>query len=109
MTDQYLADSQSRTAAVWAGSADRSRSADAPADSQKELQAFAQRLGLRREWFQPGEPLGVKPSPFWHYDVTAGERAQAIRLGPTPVTWRISAAGLSQPPASQAEPGPELS
>jgi len=109
VTDQCLAGSQSRTAAVWAGSADRSRSADAPADSQKELRAFAQRLGLRREWFQPGEPLGEKPSPFWHYAVTAGERAQASRLGPTAVTWRNSASGLGQRPASQAEPGPELS
>ena len=77
------------------------------ADSQKELHAFAQRLRLRRESFQPGEPLGGKP--FRHYDVTVGERAQAIRLGATPVMWRNGAAGLRQRPSALAEPGPELS
>src|SRR6266536_2062557 len=61
------------------------------ADSQDELHAFAERLGLRRSYFQPGRPLGGEPSPFWHYDVTAGKRAQAIRLGATPVAWRDSA------------------
>ena len=61
------------------------------ADSQDELHAFAARLGLRRSYFQPGRPLGGKPSPFWHYDVTAGKRMQAIRLGAQPVSWRGSA------------------
>jgi hypothetical protein len=61
------------------------------ADSQEELHTFAAQLGLRREWFQPGSPVAGQPSPFWHYDVTAGKRAQAIRLGATPVPWRDSA------------------
>src|SRR6266536_2321734 len=61
------------------------------ADSQDELHAFAERLGLRRSYFQPGRPLGGEPSPFWHYDVTAGKRMQAIRLGAQPVSWRDSA------------------
>ena len=46
----------------------------------QELHEFAQRLGLRREYFQhPGE---------WHrhYDVTQGKRWQAIRLGAIEVT-----------------------
>ena len=46
----------------------------------QELHEFAQRLGLRREYFQhPGE---------WHrhYDVTEGKRWQAIRHGATEVT-----------------------
>jgi hypothetical protein len=61
------------------------------ADSQDELHAFPERLGLRRQWFQPGEPPGGKPSAFLHYDLTAGKRAQSIRLGATPVTWHESA------------------
>ncbi len=61
------------------------------ADTEAELHAFAARLGLRRSYFQPGRPLADKPSPFWHYDVTAGKRMQAIRLGAQPVSWRDSA------------------
>jgi Protein of unknown function (DUF4031) len=51
------------------------------ADTQEELHEFAERLGLRREWFQPGRPIGDRPSPFWHYDVTSGKRAQAFAMG----------------------------
>lgn len=43
------------------------------ADSLDELHAFARRLGLKRAWFQDGR----KP----HYDLTAGRREAAIRLG----------------------------
>jgi hypothetical protein len=66
------------------------------ADDQDELHDFAAWLGLRRTWFQ--DPLtttrGLHPTPGsraaenWHYDLTAGKRAQAIRLGAVPVTWR---------------------
>lgn len=52
------------------------------ADTQAELHEFAQRLGLRREWFQTGEFPG-----HWHYDVTDGKRAQAIQLGAQPIKW----------------------
>src|SRR5215472_10054988 len=59
------------------------------ADTQDELHAFAERLGLRRSYFQPGKPRGDgSPSPFWHYDVTAGKRQQALRLGAQAVAWR---------------------
>jgi hypothetical protein len=61
------------------------------ADTQEELHEFAERLGLRRSYFQPGRPRGDgRPSPHWHYDVTAGKRQQAIRLGAQPVSWRES-------------------
>jgi hypothetical protein len=50
------------------------------ADTQEELHEFAARLGLRREWFQPGRPTGGRPSPFWHYDLTSGKRAQALAM-----------------------------
>ena len=58
------------------------------ADSQEELHEFAARLGLKRSWFQPGRPVGGNPGPFWHYDVTAGKRAQAVRLGALEVSAR---------------------
>jgi hypothetical protein len=44
------------------------------ADTQKELHAFAARLGLRRTWFQ-----GSRSDP--HYDLVASKRALAVRLG----------------------------
>jgi hypothetical protein len=59
------------------------------ADTQQELNDFAAKLGLRRPSFQPGQPRGDgSPSPYWHYNLTAGKRQQAIRLGAQPVTSR---------------------
>jgi hypothetical protein len=59
------------------------------ADTQEELHAFAAKLGLRRSDFRLGRPRGDgSPSPHWHYDLTAGKRQQAIRLGAQPVTSR---------------------
>lgn len=65
------------------------------ADDPDELHDFANRLGLRRAWFQdptrtghPRARLGSRAAENWHYDLTAGKRAQAIRLGAVPVTWR---------------------
>ncbi len=61
------------------------------ADTQDELHEFAARLGLRRSYFQPGRARGDgSPSPYWHYDVTASKRQQALRLGARAVTWRES-------------------
>jgi hypothetical protein len=61
------------------------------ADTQDELHAFAARLGLRRCYFQPGPARGDgSPSPYWHYDLTAGKRQQALRLGARAVTWHQS-------------------
>ena len=59
------------------------------ADTQQELHDFATGpLGLKRSYFQPGRPRGEgTPSPYWHYDVTAGKRQRAIQLGAVPVTW----------------------
>jgi Protein of unknown function (DUF4031) len=47
------------------------------ADTADELHAMAERLGLRREWFQS------KPARPWHdhYDLTAQRRELAIELG----------------------------
>ena len=51
------------------------------ADSEEELHAFAERLGLRRAWYQ-----GHGRHP--HYDVTEPTRQVAVALGAVPVTWR---------------------
>jgi hypothetical protein len=67
----------------------RSRWSHLTAGTQDELHAFAARLGLQREWFQPGRPRGEgTPSPLWHYDVSAGKRALAIWMGARPTPWR---------------------
>ena len=47
------------------------------ADTVEELHAFAERLGLRREWFQckPGRPEND------HYDIGRRGRERALELG----------------------------
>lgn len=62
---------------------------------EAELHPFAQKIGLKREWFQsnPRHP---------HYDLSPGKRAEAVKNGATEVTteemvriiwrWRESAA-----------------
>jgi len=44
------------------------------ADTLEELHAMADRIGLRREWFQGR-------ASFPHYDVCQAKRAQAVSLG----------------------------
>ncbi|MGW0008084.1 DUF4031 domain-containing protein, partial [Nocardia grenadensis] len=44
------------------------------ADTPEELHEFANRLGLKRAWYQDHEYR-------WHYDVTPPVRAKALRLG----------------------------
>jgi len=54
------------------------------ADTEDELHAFARKLGLRREWYQGPDEHG----DLWHYDLTAGKRQQALKLGALPVPAR---------------------
>lgn len=68
------------------------------ADTSDELHEFAQRLGLRRSWFQdpvvtgrPRARAGSRAAENWHYDVTDSKRRQAIAIGATPVSWRDAA------------------
>ncbi len=56
----------------------RSRWCHLSADTVEELHAFAERLGLRRAWFQ-SDTHSIRGG--WHYDVTAPKRALAVRLG----------------------------
>jgi hypothetical protein len=53
------------------------------ADSLDELHEFAARLGMKREWFQPGS----RPETA-HYDVTKTRRALAVKLGAIEETTR---------------------
>jgi hypothetical protein len=52
------------------------------ADSLDELHETADRLGLRRSWFQPTN--GNLP----HYDLTINKRKQAVRLGAVEIDRR---------------------
>lgn len=45
------------------------------ADTQEELHAAADAIGLLRSWFQN------KDGVTWHYDITPGRRIQAVRNG----------------------------
>jgi hypothetical protein len=59
------------------------------ADTEDELHAFAARLGLPRNMFQPGTPSGSQQvSVTGHYEVTEGERDQAVTLGAQAITPR---------------------
>lgn len=53
--------------------------------SNEELHAFAQRIGLKREWFQ--DVPGAR-SYLSHYDVTPPLRLRALRSGAVEVTSR---------------------
>lgn len=53
------------------------------ADTEEELHAMADQLGLKREWFQ-GPPAHDLP----HYDVAECNRHKAIRLGAKSITRR---------------------
>lgn len=51
------------------------------ADTREELDAMADRIGLRRSYIQkPGHPV------YEHYDVTRPMRARAIAAGAIPMT-----------------------
>ncbi len=50
------------------------------ADTKGELHEMADKLGLRREWFQDGS----RP----HYDVSKGKRKLAVELGAIEITTK---------------------
>lgn len=54
------------------------------ADSLEELHAMADRLGLKRAWFQPGS------TP--HYDLCLSKRELAIQYGAIPIDRREAVA-----------------
>lgn len=52
------------------------------ADTLDELHDIAQRIGLRREWFQDRRD-------FPHYDINATKRAMAVKLGAIEATTKF--------------------
>lgn len=50
------------------------------ADSLEELHEMAEKIGMKKEWFQP--------KSFPHYDVCKTRRKQAVELGAIEVTSR---------------------
>ena len=57
------------------------------ADTDEELHAMAQRLGLTRRWWQFPENTSGS-----HYDIALSKRSLAIQMGAMPITVRQCAA-----------------
>jgi Protein of unknown function (DUF4031) len=55
------------------------------ADTEEELHALAERIGLRRSWYQKKDSRDYR----WHYDVTPNKRAEAVWLGAQEVDRRF--------------------
>ncbi len=49
------------------------------ADSEAELHAMADRIGIARKWFQAGPA---------HYDICVVKRNLAVKLGAVEITWK---------------------
>lgn len=54
------------------------------ADTKEELHAMAEKLKLKRAWYQDHD---ARPSRH-HYDITPPKRREAVRLGAIEVTTR---------------------
>lgn len=68
------------------------------ADDREELHVFAERLGLRRTWFQTCKSAICQPPedcPHWHYDVTESKRTAAIAAGAVSIDIRELGAIIS--------------
>lgn len=57
------------------------------ADSDEELHAMADRIGVDRKWWQA--PKGGSGS---HYDIALSKKTLAIQLGAILITWRQTGA-----------------
>lgn len=72
----------------------RSRWSHLTADTREELHEFAERIGLKREWFQDkAQPNGLRV--HWHYDVTDPKRNEAIAAGAQAIDIREFGALIS--------------
>lgn len=75
----------------------------------EELHTFAERMGLKREWFQTSR---IAP----HYDLTPSRRAKAVQLGAEEVLdrrrasdiWRARRDAVAQRTACQGPAQPTL-
>lgn len=61
------------------------------ADSDEELHAMADRIGVSRRWHQA--PPKARHS---HYDIALFKRAQAVGCGAVQITWRQAAAMIAR-------------
>lgn len=52
------------------------------ADTDAELHAMADRIGVSRRWHQS------PPAHDSHYDISLGKRALAVQFGAVEITWR---------------------
>jgi hypothetical protein len=59
------------------------------AETDEELFAFARRLGLKMDWFRAGKRLR-------HFDLTAGMRIKALRMGAREVELDFVAAFMKR-------------
>lgn len=57
------------------------------ADTDAELHAMADRIGVQRRWWQSPEKTSGS-----HYDIALSKRAQAIQAGAIEITWRQAGA-----------------
>jgi len=67
------------------------------ADTPAELHAMADRIGVRRRWFQ--RPPAAS---FWHYDICKTKRALAVAAGAIECDRRALAAAMQRIRASRA-------
>ncbi len=56
------------------------------ADTDDELHAMADRIGVARRWWQ------APPRHDSHYDIALSKRAQAVAAGAIEITWRQAGA-----------------
>lgn len=57
------------------------------ADSDEELHAMADRIGVARKWWQSPEKASGS-----HYDIALSKRALAVAAGAVEITWRQAGA-----------------
>jgi hypothetical protein len=53
------------------------------ADTDEELHAMAEKIGVARKWWQSPEKTSGS-----HYDIALSKRAIAVQLGAVEITWR---------------------
>ncbi len=75
------------------------------ADTDDELHAMADRIGVARRWHQKPGTAGS------HYDIALSKRALAVAAGAIEITWRdagrmVRARRLSQGTTTDAQPVP---
>jgi hypothetical protein len=72
------------------------------ADSDEELHAMAERIGVARKWWQSPEKTSGS-----HYDIALSKRAKAVCFGAIEITWRQAGAMNARRRATGALGAPE--